>query len=531
MPLWTRLALAPLLLCLASSLTACPGSRSVEDRPDLETLTSTVRQLDDERGLVLGDHTLVTETTKAASPDANVVYRSTVVRGDAGSDVLTEFDIEDKVVAHCLYREIVRGGVTSAWFLSGHHLQFGQRKSNNSHLQFGRWFDHRALKHADSKVIDADTVDGRAAWVVEVPTPAALADGPIKAVTEHVTAVEGLNRGSTYIFDVHSPLETFTKLWVDRETGLLLRAEGALDGPGGGEASSTVVTWGDFREAASGVVLPHRQEFHVDGALFSTTRVTSVTPHSGTVATDVAAVHATYEVLAQTQNEQQYRELIAGTSIKQAEPDPVRDEVFQPMELTRQLGITPGDVVADIGAGTGYFTTYLAEAAGPAGRVYATDINPAIVDYLSQRMESPQHNPHGNVECVINDFGDLGLPAGSVDLAFLAGVGLGRFGTSSDTNRAMIDSIFAAVKPGGRVVVIENRNQGSLVDAVSLGLALVDLDIEDPSWTPVGWPQRPAPVGFLDDIIVASFEAAGFQFSHSSDLIRGQAFLFLDKPR
>jgi predicted methyltransferase len=525
---WSRPALVPVLILVMGALAACSGCGEVEDRPDLEALMGAARQQAIERGEVLGVHTWVTETTKALEPDPKVVYRTTAVQRDGGSDVLTEFDIEDKVVAHCLYREIIEQGVTSAWFLSGHHLQFGQRETPAGQLQFGRWFEHPAL--ADAKVSDADKVDGRTAWVVDVPASVAPGAGSLEAVTDHVTAVEGLKRGPTYIFDLHDPLDTFTRLWVDRETGLLLRAEGRTDGPNGDEGSDTVISWTDFREVAPGVVLPHRQEFSVDGALFSTTRVTSVTPGAGTIATDVEAVHATYEVLAQTRNEQQYRELIARTDIKQAEPDPVRDEVFQPVELTRQLGISRGDVVADIGAGTGYFTTYLAEAAGPTGRVYATDINPAITDYLRRRMSGPEHNPHGNVECVVNDFDDLGLPEASVDLAFLAGVGLGRFGSSSDTNRAMIDSVFAAVKPGGRVVVIENRNQGSLVDAVSLGIALVDLDVEDPSWTPVGWPQRPAPLGHLGDIIVASFEAAGFQFSHSSDLIAGQAFLFLDKP-
>ncbi len=524
-----RPALVPVVFLVTWALAACSGPREAEVLPDLEALTSAARQQAIDRAGVLGAPTWVTETTKALEPDPKVVYRTTAVHGDGGSDVLTEFDIEDKVVAHCLYREITHQGVTSAWFLSGHHLQFGQRDSRAGQLQFGRWFEHPAL--ADAKVVGAETVDGRDAWVVEVAPQENLGDDPLRAVTDHVTAVEGVQRSSTYIFDVHDPLGTISRLWVDRETGLLLRAEGGLDGPGGGEGSSTAVRWSDFREAAGGVVLPHRQEFSVDGALFATTRVTSLTAGAGALATDPAAVHATYEVLAQTRNEQQYRELIARTDIKQAEPDPVRDEVFQPVELTRQLGISPGDVVADIGAGTGYFTTHLAAAAGPTGRVYATDINPAIVDYLKRRMSAPEHNPHGNVEAVLNDFGDLGLPDASVDLAFLAGVGLGRFSTSSDTNRAMIDSTFAAVRPGGRVVVIENRNQGSLVDAVSLGLALVDLDVEDPSWTPVAWPQRPAPQGHLDDIIVASFEAAGFRFSHSSDLIPGQAFLFLDKPR
>lgn len=540
-------------LLLAGSLAACSGGgeqggteaaepRAADpDLPDLASLTATARQAAQARDAVLGDHTIVTETVKVRDPSEDGPYRTVVVRGAAGSDVRTEFAVPGKVVAHCLYREIVIDGLMSVWFLSGHHLQYGQKKLAEGQIQFGRWFDHPALQSAEVKVTEAVTVDGRGALIVEVPpskdaraggeSAGALDVGVLEAAVAHVAAVEGLSRKPTHIFGVEAPVATASRLWIDRETGQLLRAEGALAERGVSKGQSSSIRWGEFKDVAPGVSLPHLLEFSVAGEPFSTTRVTSVQPGHGTVSTDVEAVHTEMEVLAQVQNEEQYRDLIARTDIKQAEPDPVRDEVFHPVELTRQLGIAPGDVVADIGAGTGYFTTYLAEAAGPSGRVYATDINPALVDYLRQRLSEPALNPHGNVECVVNDFDDLGLPDASVDLAFLAGVGLGRFSTSSDTNRAMIDSIFAAVKPGGRVVVIENRNQGSRVASVSLGLAMVDLDVEDPLWVPLGWPGRPAQVGHLDDIIVASFEAAGFQFSSSSDLIVGQAFLFLDKPR
>lgn len=528
-----RLHLAVLLLVvsLTSVLGACTDQGGGEPLPDIATVRSTARQFEIDRDAILGTHTLVTETLKAREPGGSAVYHSTVVRGDTGSDVETRFDVEGKVVVHGLYREITSEGSTRAWLLSGHHLQYGQRKTTAGQPQFGRWFEHPAVNHADAQVVDADNVDGRGAWVVEVPPAVVAGDVALRAVTEHVDAVDGIKRGSTYIFDVRNALDAFTRLWVDRDTGQLLRAEGQLGGGDEQVAPSVVVTWGDFQQVAPGVVLPHLLEAHIEGELFSTTRVISVAPQHGVVAADFAAVHSSYEILAQTQNEQQYRELIARTDIKQAEPDPVRDAVFHPDELIQQLDLGPGDVVADIGAGTGYFTTRLGEAVGPTGRVYATDINPAVVDYLRLRMTDPVLDPHDNVESVVNDFGDLGLPDASVDVAFLAGVGLGRFSTLSDTNRKMIDSIHAAVKPGGRVVVIENRNQGSQVDGVSLGLAVVDVDFEDPSWSPVGWPGRPSPLGFLDEVIIASFEAAGFRFSRSSDLIAGQTFLFLDKPR
>ena len=64
---------------------------------------------------------------------------------------------------------------------------------------------------------------------------------------------------------------------------------------------------------------------------------------------------------------------------------PGRDEEQRPDEIVRTMGLKPGDVVADLGAGTGYFTRRLARAVAPSGRVYAVDIQPEM---LSSSRES-----------------------------------------------------------------------------------------------------------------------------------------------
>jgi ubiquinone/menaquinone biosynthesis C-methylase UbiE len=64
--------------------------------------------------------------------------------------------------------------------------------------------------------------------------------------------------------------------------------------------------------------------------------------------------------------------------------DPARDEWQKPVEVISALALTPGQVVADIGAGTGYFTVRLAKAAA-APKVYAVDVEKSMVDYISHR--------------------------------------------------------------------------------------------------------------------------------------------------
>src|SRR5437899_10468546 len=65
--------------------------------------------------------------------------------------------------------------------------------------------------------------------------------------------------------------------------------------------------------------------------------------------------------------------------------DPARDAYQKPREVVRALGIHPGMRVADVGAGTGYFSRYLSAAVGAAGTVLAVDTEPEFVRYLRER--------------------------------------------------------------------------------------------------------------------------------------------------
>src|SRR5437867_13423073 len=83
------------------------------------------------------------------------------------------------------------------------------------------------------------------------------------------------------------------------------------------------------------------------------------------------------------------------------------------------IGLKRGDVVADIGAGVGYFSWRMAERVGPSGKVYANDIQPAMLEQLKRNVAA-----HGlaNVVPVLGAEDDPRLPAGALDRELLADV-------------------------------------------------------------------------------------------------------------
>jgi ubiquinone/menaquinone biosynthesis C-methylase UbiE len=94
--------------------------------------------------------------------------------------------------------------------------------------------------------------------------------------------------------------------------------------------------------------------------------------------------------------------------------DPERDRWQRPREVITALGLAPDAAVADIGAGTGYFTVRLARMT-PRGRIYAVDIEPDMVKYVTERA---QHENLPNVTAVLAKADDSMLPA-PVDLVLV----------------------------------------------------------------------------------------------------------------
>jgi ubiquinone/menaquinone biosynthesis C-methylase UbiE len=115
------------------------------------------------------------------------------------------------------------------------------------------------------------------------------------------------------------------------------------------------------------------------------------------------------------------------------------------------LKIPKGAAVADIGAGSGYMTVRLARRVGPAGRVYANDLQPQMLELLQRRLA---HNRITNVVVVQGTADDPRLPAASLDLELMVDV----YHELSQP-QAMLRHLREALKPGGRLVLLEYRKE------------------------------------------------------------------------
>ncbi len=134
---------------------------------------------------------------------------------------------------------------------------------------------------------------------------------------------------------------------------------------------------------------------------------------------------------------------------------PEREEEERPDLLLQCLPLHPGEVAADIGAGTGYLSWRMAKIVGDKGRVYCVDIQPEMLDLLARKMA--EHHTT-NFQAVLGTNTDTHLPAHSVDLVLMVDVY-----HEFDYPYEMMQSIVRALKPGGRVVWVEYRAEDPAV--------------------------------------------------------------------
>lgn len=128
--------------------------------------------------------------------------------------------------------------------------------------------------------------------------------------------------------------------------------------------------------------------------------------------------------------------------------------------LLDALNLQPGMVVADIGAGTGYFARRMASWVQPGGSVWAVDVQPEMVQML-QKLAAKRGLR--NIKPVLSSETDIRLPAASVDLAIMVDV----YHELAYPYEVM-QSILAALKPGGQLVFVEYRAEDPKVPIKAL---------------------------------------------------------------
>lgn len=172
--------------------------------------------------------------------------------------------------------------------------------------------------------------------------------------------------------------------------------------------------------------------------------------------------------------------------------DPARDDYQKPDEVLKALALRPGEVVADIGAGSGYFTLRFARAVGESGRVYAVDVSPDMIRYLNRRIRDARLP---NVVTVLSDPEDPLLPDASVDRFVIVDTW-----HHVEEQAKYLGLMKRMLKPGGQVVHIDFQKRE----------------------LPIG---PPLSMKIARDDLVRQMESAGFRLSAEHTFLPYQYFL------
>jgi tRNA A58 N-methylase Trm61 len=128
-----------------------------------------------------------------------------------------------------------------------------------------------------------------------------------------------------------------------------------------------------------------------------------------------------------------------------------------PDKVMDAIGVKPGMVIGEVGAGRGRYTVHLAHRVGEAGRIYANDINEADLDHLRDRC---RQDGIKNVEVVVGKVEDPLFPKDALDMVFMV---LTYHHLSQPV--ALLKNILPCLKPGATVVIIDpdpEKNRGSI---------------------------------------------------------------------
>jgi ubiquinone/menaquinone biosynthesis C-methylase UbiE len=163
-----------------------------------------------------------------------------------------------------------------------------------------------------------------------------------------------------------------------------------------------------------------------------------------------------------------------------------------PHRVMASLDVEPGDHVADIGAGDGYFSFILADAVGPEGRVYAVEVEDDLIEKLESSVKEKGLN---NITIVKGDYDDPLLPDGEINLIFLC------HSYHHIENRSdYFDRLRKDLDDNGRVAIIDLKPT-----------PLVKLLLPSDHWTPI-------------NIMNNEMELAQYVVEESYDFLPGQSF-------
>jgi ubiquinone/menaquinone biosynthesis C-methylase UbiE len=178
---------------------------------------------------------------------------------------------------------------------------------------------------------------------------------------------------------------------------------------------------------------------------------------------------------------------------------PERDALQKPDEVVRALKLSPGAAVADIGAGTGYFTRRFAKAVGESGVAYAVDLEPNMLRYVAERAVKEGQS---NVVPVLATPSNPMLPPGSVDLFFICNT------IHHISERQLYYEVLKRdLRPGGRIAIVDFQKDAELAEGPSKEMRIAR------------------------DALIEELAASGFRLAEDHDFLPVQYFLVFTPDR
>lgn len=120
-----------------------------------------------------------------------------------------------------------------------------------------------------------------------------------------------------------------------------------------------------------------------------------------------------------------------------------------PDQVLKAIGIKPGMVIGEIGAGSGRYTVEIASRIGPSGKLYANDIRPNALEYLKKRCKGRGFN---NVEVIMGAVTKTNLPTGALDMVIMVNVV-----HCLEKPVELLKDVAGSLKPGGLIAIVEGN--------------------------------------------------------------------------